>query len=150
MTWCTLRGFHGLRIQHLEKMPALNGRVTKAVKLCLAGDVELHADKTALVVSLSDPTKAYQVSPGLCQCKDYGQAPEHLCCHRLAVGFARKVEELLAAEAPPADQADNYQLETFQVLPEAPCSINVRLLIDGRDCQLTLRDTDETRLLQRL
>jgi hypothetical protein len=26
----------------------------------------------------------------------------------------------------------------------------VRLLIDGRDCQVTLRDTDETRLLVRL
>jgi hypothetical protein len=35
-------------------------------------------------------------------------------------------------------------------LPEAPASVNVRLQIDGRDCQLTLRDSDEGRLLQRL
>jgi hypothetical protein len=35
-------------------------------------------------------------------------------------------------------------------LPEAPASVNVRLLIDGRDCQLTLRDRDEGRLLERL
>jgi hypothetical protein len=37
-----------------------------------------------------------------------------------------------------------------QPLPEAPCSVNVRLLIAGRDCQLTLRDHDEGRLLARL
>jgi len=35
-------------------------------------------------------------------------------------------------------------------LPEAPASINCRLMIAGRECQLTLRDTDETRLLHRL
>jgi hypothetical protein len=34
--------------------------------------------------------------------------------------------------------------------PEAPASVNVRLLIEGRDCQLTLRDRDEGRLLERL
>jgi hypothetical protein len=35
-------------------------------------------------------------------------------------------------------------------LPEAPASVNVHLTISGRDVQLTLRDTDETRLLARL
>jgi hypothetical protein len=35
-------------------------------------------------------------------------------------------------------------------LPEAPASVNVHLTIGGRDVQLTLRDTDEGRLLQRL
>jgi len=33
---------------------------------------------------------------------------------------------------------------------EAPCSINTRLMLEGREIQLTLRDTDETRLLERL
>lgn len=33
---------------------------------------------------------------------------------------------------------------------EAPASINTHLTIDGYTCQLTLRDTDETRLLSRL
>ena len=51
------------------KIPALNGRVERACRLVLSGDVELHDDKTALVNSLSDPAKVYQVSPGLCQCK---------------------------------------------------------------------------------
>jgi hypothetical protein len=35
-------------------------------------------------------------------------------------------------------------------LPEAPASVNVRLTISGREVQLTLRDTDEARLLARL
>jgi hypothetical protein len=35
-------------------------------------------------------------------------------------------------------------------LPEAPASINVRLMLHGRECQLTLRDSDEGRLLERL
>jgi hypothetical protein len=35
-------------------------------------------------------------------------------------------------------------------LPEAPASVNVRLTISGREVQVTLRDTDETRLLARL
>jgi hypothetical protein len=35
-------------------------------------------------------------------------------------------------------------------LPEARASVNVRLTIAGRECQLTLRDHDEVRLLARL
>lgn len=34
--------------------------------------------------------------------------------------------------------------------PEAPASVNVRVLVRGRECQFTLRDMDERRLLQRL
>ena len=35
-------------------------------------------------------------------------------------------------------------------LPEAPASVNVYVEISGRKVQVTLRDTDETRLLARL
>ena len=35
-------------------------------------------------------------------------------------------------------------------LPEAPASVNVHITIAGRQVQLTLRDADEGRLLQRL
>jgi hypothetical protein len=34
-------------------------------------------------------------------------------------------------------------------LPEAPASVNVHITIAGRQVQLTLRDTDEVRLLAR-
>jgi hypothetical protein len=131
----------GLAAKTQAKIPALNGRVEKACKLVLGDDVEVHADGTAVVHSLTDPTRAYKIAQGVCQCKDYAQAPEHLCCHRLAAGFARKVQELL----PPA------QSETPAApLPEAPASVNCHITIEGRQVQITLRDTDETRLLQRL
>src|SRR5215471_470243 len=120
----------GLAAKMLTKIPALNGRVEKACKLVLGGDVELHPDGTALVNSLTDPTRAYQVSPGLCLCKDFDHAPEHLCCHRLAVGFVRKVQELL----PPALDLP------ASPLPEAPASANVRIQIQGHEVQVTLRD----------
>jgi hypothetical protein len=127
------------------KLPALNGRVEKACRLVLQGDVELHDDGTALVNSMSDPTRAYQCGNGVCQCRDWGQAPEHLCCHRLAVGFQRKVEEL-APEGPQEPAA----VCSAPPLPEAPASANVRVTIAGREVQITLRDHDEARLLARL
>ena len=39
---------------------------------------------------------------------------------------------------------------TTAPLPEAPCSVNCHIMIAGRQVQLTLRDTDEGRLLERL
>jgi hypothetical protein len=35
-------------------------------------------------------------------------------------------------------------------LPEAPASVNVRVTLCDRECQITLRDSDEARLLTRL
>ena len=52
----------GLAAKTLTKIPALNGRVEKACKLVLGADVTLHPDGTALVNSLTDPTRAYQVT----------------------------------------------------------------------------------------
>ena len=65
--------------------------------------------------------------------------------------IAKRVGELLPAL--PAAEASSTPAPVdapTTPLPEAPASVNVRLMIDGRDCQLTLRDTDEARLLQRL
>jgi hypothetical protein len=91
----------GLATKTLTKIPALNGRVEKACKLVLGGDVTLADDGTAQVGSLTDPAKSYLVGHGACDCKDYDRAPEHLCAHRLSVGFLRKVQELLPP-APPS------------------------------------------------
>jgi hypothetical protein len=68
------------------RIPELNGRIEKAVKLALAGDVELHADGTATVYSSSDPTRRYEIREGTCTCRDWEQAPQHLCQHRLSAG----------------------------------------------------------------
>ena len=77
------------------KIPALNGRVEKAVKLALAGDVELHDDGSATVYSSSDPTRRYEIREGTCTCRDYEQAPQQLCQHRLSAGLVRRTYELL-------------------------------------------------------
>jgi hypothetical protein len=137
------------------KIPSLNGRVAKACTLVLMGDVELHPDGTAIVASLSEPSRTYRLEHGVCSCKDYPHAPEHLCCHRLSVGFTRKLAELLpptTTEAPADSSAVEKRTlqEPVTPLPEARASVNVHLTIAGRQVQLTLRDHDEARLLARL
>src|SRR5215471_9262789 len=77
--------------------PAVNGRVEKAVKLVLAGDVEPQADGTITVYSATDPTRRYILQGTSCTCTDYerGQAPEGWCQHRIAAGIQKQVQELL-------------------------------------------------------
>jgi hypothetical protein len=69
---------------------------------------------------------------------------------------------VVSAPEPAPVQGDNCHLETpsqpevigaspnNQPLPEAPASVNCQMTIGGRQVQLTLRDTDEARLLARL
>jgi hypothetical protein len=57
-----------------------------------------------------------------------------------AGGFAAMV----CGYVPPAAPA------TPAPLPEAPCSVHVRVSVHGYDCQVTLRDYDEATLLRRL
>src|SRR5437867_10070499 len=63
------------------KLPECNGRVDSAVKIVLAGDVELLADGTAKVASQSNGTTTYFVVNGECQCKDFAKAPSNWCKH---------------------------------------------------------------------
>src|SRR6266481_2418812 len=72
------------------KLPECDGRVDSAVKLVLAGDVELLADGTARVASRSNGAVTYHIANGHCDCRDYAQAPHNLCSHRLAYGIARR------------------------------------------------------------
>lgn len=121
------------------KLPESNGRVEKAMALVLAGDVVLGEQHTALVYSQTDADTSYAVRPGFCSCKDFDQAPGQLCKHRLAAAMLRRALDTAQLQ-PPARQP----------LPEAPASVNCHVTIGGRQVQLTLRDTDETRLLERL
>src|ERR687884_42749 len=66
------------------KLPECRGRVDSAVKVVLAGDVELLADGTAKVASQSNGTTAYQVVNGHCECRDFEKAPHQFCKHRLS------------------------------------------------------------------
>src|SRR5262245_30812932 len=109
----------GLASRTLTKIPALNGRTEKACKLVLGGDVTLLDATTAEVESLSDPGKTYRLEKGVCSCRDYEHAPEHLCCHRLAVGFSRKIQELMP-------QPTNTEPVGHPGLPEARASLNFK------------------------
>ena len=148
------------------KLPeTVNGRIESAVKLVLLHDVMPQADGSILVGSSRDPWQSYLLVGTACECQDFtrGQAPEGWCQHRIAAGIAKRVGELLPV------QGDHNNLETpplpspaalasvqaaqepgHQALPEAPSSCNVYLSISGHKVQVTLRDTDEQRMLARL
>jgi hypothetical protein len=119
-----------------------NGRLESAVKLVLLDEVQVQENGSIQVGSTSDPAKVYTLTGISCDCQDYPHAPASWCKHRIAAGLHRRVRETLAAQAVPT--------QAPQALPEAPASVNCHLTISGRQVQLTLRDTDETRLLERL
>src|SRR6266705_5779502 len=63
-------------------LPECNGRVDAAVKMVLAGDVELLTDGKAKVASHSNGTVEYIVCNGTCECKDFPKAPSGWCKHK--------------------------------------------------------------------
>src|SRR6266702_514964 len=64
-----------------ETLPECNGRVDSAVKIVLAGDVELLEGGQAKVASQSHGTVVYHIVNGACTCKDYSKAPSQWCKH---------------------------------------------------------------------
>src|SRR5215471_10987933 len=140
-------------------LPECNGRVDSAVKIVLNGDVELLPDGKAKVASQSNGTTLYHIVNGACSCKDYAKAPSNWCKHRIAAGIAKrafalaktKLDALNGASQPPAEHAQaEPQGEPVPTLPEAPASCNVYVTLAGRKVQVTLRDSNEQRLLARL
>ena len=133
-----------LQAQH----PVLAGALDKAYGLVVGGAVfPLDDGHTAHVRSQSDPTVSHLVN-GTCDCKatQYHAAP---CAHRLAFRVYQRTVERLTGD-PEERWEPVVGPEEPAPLPEAPASVNCHLTIAGRQVQLTLRDTDETRLLQRL
>jgi hypothetical protein len=114
----------------------------------------------------------YHIVNGECSCKDYAKAPSNWCKHRIAAGLAKRasaltkqrLEQLDAAsndtttpapeqattEAPVATPVQETVATPVLPLPEAASSANCFVTLAGRQVQLTLRDHDEQRLLQRL
>ena len=157
-----------------ERLPAsINGRLEGAVKLVLGRDVEPQADGSILVGSSSDPMKQYRLEGATCTCQDFahGKDTGGWCQHRIAANLQRSVERVLARSTTVAREAEVVLPEPMEPfpdndaegdpepqpsapapapLPEAPVSLNVRLIISGRDCQLTLRGMDELEVLARL
>jgi len=87
----------------------------------------------------------YHLVNGHCECADYARAPGNLCAHRLAFGIARRAAELTPALPEPVAAS-----VAPSSLGEAPASVNCHITLEGRQVQITLRDTDEQRLLERL
>ena len=71
-------------------LPECNGRVDAAVKLVLAGDVELLDDGKARVASGYSAQTTYLVADGTCECKDFEKAPSNWCKHRIATGLMKR------------------------------------------------------------
>src|SRR5947208_6391092 len=131
------------------KLPECNGRVDSAVKIVLAGDVELLADGTAKVASQSNGTTAYHVVNGHCDCRDYEKAPHNFCKHRLSAAIARRAQELTTAklDAPATSQAEPPSQPAqpdapTAPLPEAPVSITLKATLHGHEVMVTLRGVD--------
>src|SRR5262249_6479850 len=76
------------------KLPECSGRVDSAVKIVLAGDVDLREDGTAKVASQSNGQTVYHVVNGECTCKDFPKAPSGWCKHRIAAGLALRARAL--------------------------------------------------------
>src|SRR6266446_3548732 len=123
-----------------ETLPECNGRVDSAVKIVLAGDVELLADGTAKVASQSNGTTKYFVVNGACSCPDFAKAPSNWCKHRIAAGLAKRVAARVRAQLdapangqatapsqPPPVQARASPAVPTSPLPEAPASVNVHV-----------------------
>jgi hypothetical protein len=77
----------------------------------------------------------------------------------LSVAIVQRAQELvkqrLEQRNGPGELAAEQPQEQFQGaavprLPEAPASVNVHVVLAGRTVQVTLRDSDEQRLLARL
>src|SRR2546425_972225 len=132
------------------KLPECNGRVDSAVKIVLAGDVELLADGTAKVASQSNGSTAYHVVNGHCDCKDFAKAPYQFCKHRLSAAIVRRAQELTKAklvvtngQAEPLSQPAPAQPDTpIAPLPEAPVSITLKATLHGHEVMVTLRGVD--------
>ena len=145
------------------KLPASLGRITGAVQLALAGDVDLLPDGGAMVASRTKAGTEYFVVNGTCECPDYARAPGNLCAHRLAYGLMVRAQELLhtpavalAAPVPvdpetvPEPFPDNDDPEPAPAspavapalpvpLPEAAFSLTLKGTLGGVEALLTAR-----------
>jgi hypothetical protein len=131
-------------------LPECNGRVEKAVAIVLAGDVELLPDGHARVASQCQGSTVYHLVNGTCDCPDFPRAPASWCKHRIAAGIQRRAIEAVQGAPTSSTAPAQPAAATVHPLPEAPASANCHVTIAGRQVQVTLRDTDETRLLSRL
>ena len=155
---------HVSELAHARLPEALHGHLERATALCVHRHVWFDDDGKHAQVLSSDGETWYLVN-GNCTCMDAPKAPNGYCKHKLATMIYRRASELLAPASRPTPPAA-FPLAPFRALlaeagvgdgrpaipalPEAPASANARVLIDGHEVQITLRDDNEERLLVRL
>ena len=146
---------------------ALHERLSAAVALVIKGKVFQTSTGLWQVDSSSRSGVAYSPN-GTCKCDDHHFNRPRYCKHQLAMFLAQRTMTLMRQPAAPVvpelvepwpdnDPAPAPQSPPVEPapspapgLPEAPASANCHIMIEGRQVQVTLRDTDESRLLQRL
>ena len=104
-----------IAVKAKETLPECDGRVDSAVKMVLAGDVELLPDGKAQVASQTNGQTVYHVVNGACTCKDFPKAPSSWCKHRIAAGIHKRAYALAKAKV---DAVSNGHTPPAQ--PEAP------------------------------
>jgi hypothetical protein len=125
--------------------PEREGELARAHALILHGMVVPSADDPATgQVLSSDAQTVYRVN-GTCTCR----AGEHgtMCKHRQAWQLYQHITKKV--EALPTPEVFSFETKNSPLF-EAPASANCHITISGCQVQLTLRDRDEGRLLERL
>jgi hypothetical protein len=146
-TWTHPTGEHAARAAWREAvqaiaerakttLPECHGRVDAAVKLVLAGDVELLDDTTAKVASQSQGTTKYFVVNGGCTCPDFAKAPSNWCKHRIAAGLYKRatvlVQRKLAQDNGASHGASHGRVDTPPVpQPDMPAPIAAQAETSG-------------------
>jgi hypothetical protein len=133
-------------------MPTRVTRIDQAVTLVKEGRVFQRGNGEWEVDSMSTAGLRHAVN-GSCDCADaHYRGDDGPCKHQMAVYLSRKIVKLMHPAVAPQTPAAPHEPVRASVspLPEAPCSINFRAMIGGFETQVTLRDTDESRLLARL
>jgi len=122
------------------------GRLARAVAIVRSGAVTLLPSGYVEVQSQSADELTYTVN-GSCPCPDaQHRAPTGHCKHLLAAWLVRRVHHTTPKASPVHPQTET----AAPALPEAPASVNCHITLEGRQVQVTLCDTDETRLLEHL
>jgi hypothetical protein len=156
-------------------LPQAGERLDRPVEIVLSGGVQMQANGTARVQSQTFPDTLYMVSDA-CSCQDARfAAPDGRCMHLLASWIYRRVATAIQAMPPGAaydreavapcetatdtDGVPCYAVQTpcpghetapVVPLPEAAASVNVRIVVHGREVQWTLRGTQEAEVAERL
>src|SRR5499425_3722616 len=106
-----------------QTLPECNGRVDAAIKIVLAGDVELLPDGKAKVASQSNGTTKYFIVNGACECKDYPKAPSNWCKHRIAAGLAKRARTLAKTKLEQLNSAHNGTTQPATDQPQSDPAI---------------------------